>query len=65
MDGCKLNGKHRQRVRTGLPSNVKEQLGHIDLFYGRHDSLAESLAESEERPVGVTLWCKFVTTQSG
>lgn len=66
VDGCKLNRKHRQRLRRiGLPHTVKEQLGHIDLFYGRDDSMAESLAESEERPVRVTLWCEFVTTQSG
>lgn len=41
--------------RIGLSSIVEEQLGHTDLFYGRGDSLAESLAESEERPVGATL----------
>jgi len=51
VGGCKLNREHRQKMRrTGLPSVVKEQLGHTDLFYRRGDSLAESLAESEERP---------------
>lgn len=42
VDGCKLNRKHRQRMRrTGLPFVVKGQLEHIDLFYRMDDTLAE------------------------
>lgn len=46
VDGCKLNSKHRQKMRIELPSIVKEQPGHTDLSYRRDGSLAESLAES-------------------